>query len=574
MKTISIYLCILLSLLVSTPMNATPGKDHQEERTTYQSIYKQIISEPQKALALADSAEKQQLIHTYQANIIRSKAYARLKAEKEALKYALDAYQAELVQQDSITYMEVCALLSNCYIELSRQRESIEYATKAIQIARKLGNKRQEAKALLSISRAQNELSKKKESNATLDQAIKLLQSTENPEEQTTLLSLYFDKTQRLMVDKKYEEAIEVGKKQEQLIDALRQKKKISAGLIDMRQGYLFSILCEAYQLTGEKQKAAAYYRKFLQTDFAQKPQGKTRADRYLLLIKEYQKVINNTLEREQLTPAQDSITKDYLVMLNKLKNTYALMKDYQTAFHYNERINAISEQLYARDKENAAMELSVAYETKEKEAEALRLSLELRQRNTFLGASCGLILLLLVILWLIYRNYRIIKRKNKITVNRVNQLIACKNELQIFKEKNSQLEQIIQKLSTKEEKRKAPIQELSNEQSIFATFEELMYKEKLYLNPNLTREDILQRLKLDKNRFAKMIQENTGENFSSYTNNLRLEYSMQLMKQYPNYTLQAIAIDSGINNVRTLHRLFRNKMGMTPTEYKNALPQ
>lgn len=43
-------------------------------------------------------------------------------------------------------------------------------------------------------------------------------------------------------------------------------------------------------------------------------------------------------------------------------------------------------------------------------------------------------------------------------------------------------------------------------------------------------------------------------------------------MKQYPYYNLEAIALDSGLGNVRALHRLFQNKIRMTPTEYKKAL--
>ena len=50
------------------------------------------------------------------------------------------------------------------------------------------------------------------------------------------------------------------------------------------------------------------------------------------------------------------------------------------------------------------------------------------------------------------------------------------------------------------------------------------------------------------------------------------MEHSIQLMKQYPYYNLEAIALDSGLGNVRALHRLFKNKIGMTPTEYKKAL--
>ena len=95
-------------------------------------------------------------------------------------------------------------------------------------------------------------------------------------------------------------------------------------------------------------------------------------------------------------------------------------------------------------------------------------------------------------------------------------------------------------------------------DQDSFILLEEIMHKEKLYLKSDLTREDVLKRLRMDKNRFARMIQSNTGDYYTNYISNLRMEHSIQLMKQYPYYNLEAIALDSGLGNVRALHRLFK----------------
>lgn len=574
----------ILIIIVSMGIPAFPEEKIDQgiaspnrETLTSQSIENQIIPAPKTAIMLTDSAEKLQLIPEYKAHIIRSKAYTRLKNEKKALEHALAAFHTDSVQNDSIAYMNVCHLLGTCYIELSRQNEAIDYATKAIQTARSLGNKLVEASAMITISRAQNELMLKDEVLETLDQAIALVQGSSDPQERIALAKLYFEKVQDLMIFGKEEEAIETGKKEEKLLEEMRQTSDIPEMKIDMYSGYLYSILCEAYQLIGDKRTAALYYDKFLSTHFAQKPQGKTRADRYLLLIKDYKQVIHNTLERERLTPAQDSITKDYTVMLRKLKNAYSLMGDYKTALHYGERLISIQQELYARDKENAAMELAIAYDTNEKEIKILKQASELKERNLYLAASCGAITLLLLLLWITIRNNRIIKRKNKITVSQVNQLLICKDELQITKEQNIEMRQELQALSPQQDLSEAVNESLSssdepNDQDHFIRLEKLMRKEKLFLNPNLTRDDILRLLQIDKNRFSRMMQSNTGDNYTTYLCNLRVEYAIQLMKKHPHYTLQAIATDSGIGNVRTLHRIFRSKTGMTPTEYKKAL--
>lgn len=51
----------------------------------------------------------------------------------------------------------------------------------------------------------------------------------------------------------------------------------------------------------------------------------------------------------------------------------------------------------------------------------------------------------------------------------------------------------------------------------------------------------------------------------------LRLNHAIHLLKEHPEYTLRAIAEASGINSIPTFHSLFKNKTGMTPSEFKKT---
>ena len=44
------------------------------------------------------------------------------------------------------------------------------------------------------------------------------------------------------------------------------------------------------------------------------------------------------------------------------------------------------------------------------------------------------------------------------------------------------------------------------------------------------------------------------------------------MLKEQPNYTVESIANDCGIPSVATLYRLFSQKYGMTPTEYRQTV--
>ena len=105
----------------------------------------------------------------------------------------------------------------------------------------------------------------------------------------------------------------------------------------------------------------------------------------------------------------------------------------------------------------------------------------------------------------------------------------------------------------------------------VFQKLDSLIRRDELYLSADLSREDLVRMAHMNNTRFAKMIKENTGGNLSGYINNLRLNHAIQLLNEHPNYTMKAIAEDSGFNSMPTFNNLFKKKTGMTPFEFKSA---
>ncbi len=108
----------------------------------------------------------------------------------------------------------------------------------------------------------------------------------------------------------------------------------------------------------------------------------------------------------------------------------------------------------------------------------------------------------------------------------------------------------------------------------LFDKLDRIIEEEKLYLDPDITRERLIKEIHISKNAFAQLIQTYTGTNFSGYINSKRLEYSIRLLRKYDTYTVEAVAMDSGFSNSRNFYRIFREKFGMTPSEYRNTLKQ
>lgn len=114
--------------------------------------------------------------------------------------------------------------------------------------------------------------------------------------------------------------------------------------------------------------------------------------------------------------------------------------------------------------------------------------------------------------------------------------------------------------------------QKAEKSKNLYERLNGFVVKQQLYLNPDLSRDDLAYLIHLNKNHFAQMLQQNSGFKLADYLNNLRIEHAILLLKENPDYTIQAIATDSGFNNMSTFYASFKKKMEMTPSQYKSAL--
>ncbi len=96
----------------------------------------------------------------------------------------------------------------------------------------------------------------------------------------------------------------------------------------------------------------------------------------------------------------------------------------------------------------------------------------------------------------------------------------------------------------------------------------ELILKDKLYLDPTLTRDDVIARLGTNKNLFIDAFQECFGMSFNEYITNLRLKEALSLLAR-ADLSVEEISLQSGFGTARTLRRQFNDKYGMSPADYR-----
>ena len=103
----------------------------------------------------------------------------------------------------------------------------------------------------------------------------------------------------------------------------------------------------------------------------------------------------------------------------------------------------------------------------------------------------------------------------------------------------------------------------------LFKRVEKLIVDEQRFLIPRLTREELIVATNIPKNKFAPLFRKCTGKSFTTFLNDLRLDYATQLLVQHPEYTVEAVAQECGLPKMQTFYRLFMERYSMTPTEYR-----
>ncbi|MFD1628651.1 helix-turn-helix domain-containing protein [Pseudopedobacter beijingensis] len=98
----------------------------------------------------------------------------------------------------------------------------------------------------------------------------------------------------------------------------------------------------------------------------------------------------------------------------------------------------------------------------------------------------------------------------------------------------------------------------------------EIMEKEKLYLNKDLSLSLLAKRMKVPKHHVTQMFTQYLGKSFYNYTNDLRIEFSCKLLADPEcELTIEAIAEESGFNSKASFNRYFKTSMGCTPSEFR-----
>ena len=128
-----------------------------------------------------------------------------------------------------------------------------------------------------------------------------------------------------------------------------------------------------------------------------------------------------------------------------------------------------------------------------------------------------------------------------------------------------SPVEQIKQDLSLGENPSKM------NDAQLMAWIDAKMDETALYQQANLDLKTTSEALGVSQRRILRVLKDQYGS-FSAYLTEKRLAKACSLLKSRPEYTIEAICLDAGFRTRRTFQTIFKARIGISPSEYRNAV--
>jgi len=242
----------------------------------------------------------------------------------------------------------------------------------------------------------------------------------------------------------------------------------------------------------------------------------------------------------------------------------YKKMGNYQQATELYSQVLDIQDTLKNRKARKNAQELAAVYKAQEQEKTILQQQAEnTRQQAILIIELLALFAVIALAVIVIVKN-RAIHRKNQLLAAQITEAVNYKQ--MYWDEKRAQKQAQTPKPAAVSD----DLKELSDEQ-LFLHINEVVMKERLFLDPNFGRQAIIDRFQLSKDRVGAVFSKGSEHvRLNKFILQLRLEYAAHLLINEPERTIVQIAADSGFGSSPYFSDRFRQHYGMTPSDFRN----
>lgn len=545
MRHLFAVFCLTISFGVFAEAQDFPDSLLMQERLT-----KIIVQSPDSVLSLLDIAERRKLFPTYEIDIFRAQAYNELRMFSLKERFAHKALANTEIEKSPAKKLQALTLLLSADAYYAEYQQSITLANRAIELARQLGNKAAELNILLTMAKSSFNMGDRSTGYDYLNRIINENSTADNARILANVSAAYGSKVIELYADNRFEDALEASEKRLETIQQIDKLGGAPEGFTDQQRAYTYARIASSAFLSGDKERADKAFSDFMETKYGNTVWGKAYISDYLQESKNWQKLIAFTAPLFQILQEADTINDDYRSLLSVNANAQRGLGNLDEAYSLMLRASAIQDSMYIREKNSKAQELAAIFQLNEKELALANSKSEIERKNALLFSSAMIALIILIILIILLIQYRATKKRNRITAGQIDELLEQRNQLLKLSEARGETDPH------------------SNEDK-FLQLERSIVDDKLFMLPNTGRDVIAKRTGFSRAEVVRLIREFAKCSPGEFINKLKVEYSVTLIKEHPEWTIDAIAEAAGYTNRGTYYHHFNRIFGITPAQYR-----
>ena len=596
-KLVYIFRFLMLPMLIIISGCDSKGEqDTGDSAFSVEYINSISITEPEKALAILDTAEQRGLMSEFDINRLRCLSYHNgLSDYKKALHHGLRAYRMPEARKNAQEFLNLVELVADEYYQNGDYAESTRIASEGLKLAKDSLLKGSEANLNVTLGINLFELDRPDEGFRYFKDALAILDKESNDsdiymatDDYVYVLGMIINS---LCDEKRYEEALEFVPDYEDAIIRLESKEQLPDGIVDMRKASGYAAFAYMYALTGDTKNATEMYQKLCTTDYSKAPEERgALLVPYLLASKQYQEALNYLQEeKEYWKETTDTVSYEYIdYHLLREQEAYEGLGNMRAANAVSRDIQRLSDTLRRRDRNEKALELAEIYKTYELALQVEHKSRSIITRNILIVASVIILVICILFIIRILRYNRTISAKNRAMVKTIDKLMAYKDKVFEQHKEMIALREIICANNSEPQDNEtaealsAPTLDEGDEQyesrmtlndidrRLFDRMNHEILSRKLFLNPDFSKNSILSEFHIPAYKFSTFFKEYAGCTFSQYIHNCRLDYAVKLIQENPSWSLDAIAKAAQMSS-SSFYNQFKKKFGMSPSDFRNA---
>ena len=598
LRNLILNVCMAAFLLSACrPGHSRPETSGQDSVYTAEYIEKISFEEPEKALALLDTAEERRLFSPFETNMLRCLVnHNGLSRYRTALFYARKAYADPEARKHPDRLLLLLSYMAEDSHTNGDYAASVRYCTEGLELAKEQGSKTYEADFHVTWAKTLMLMAQHGEAFRHFDTGIGILEEEARKDASYHAWDeLFYSigwKLSALYEIDRDEEAYDMFPQMEEALKGLEASKDAPDGLVELRQAELLAMTCPVAYATGRKAEGDRMYRLLEANPIASTPDGEYIRIPGLVAAGRFDEALRYVYREKKLLQANtDTVNWDYInPHLQAELEAWQGKGNVREVARVQAAMLALTDTLRQRERTEDALEWSEIYESEEKDA---RIKEE-QQENRTAWTIAGFVGVLLIVsggfIIAIVRKSLGISRRNAALAAQVEDHVANRKELDRKTEENlalhDLLEQARRELETerakntpkKEPEQKKTVPDGSGGKAATEAdrilFERIAFEIKnhrLFRDPNFSRPELLKIIPVPQNKFAGLFKQFAGKSFTEYVRDLRLGYANELFVEHPDWSMDAVIKECGMLR-SSFYAAFIQNYGMNPDEFRKSL--